>query len=448
MRKSLLVGLIGLVALGACTTKKDDEAVSTTAAATSATTATSESTATTDGGSTASTFAPVVDDRAPGVTDDTIKVGITYVDFSTVGAILGFDHGDYEGAYNAVIDDINANGGIHGRTLEAVYAPVDPSVNESPAAACTKLTQDEEVFVAVGFFLDDEPLCYVDVNETPVIGGSQTAERLAKAKVAWYTTDVSEDQAVAGFGVLAEAGRLSENLAVVGSAGDEALYEETIKPVLEAAGISPVDVAFIDVSSGDANATYASAEALSERFKADGADQVLIVGTAGGFFPGGLARTDYRPMLVFQDLNSMSTYTIGEGNDLSVMEGAIATAAFDTVNDYETLGSPTSECVDLMEAAGLTLIPADEVPEGESQQIGSSLIACRTIGLLVAILEKAGAELNYGTFTTAGNNLGDVLLASSPDPWHFGPPPSADGDPQLYIFAWDSATQTIELEGP
>jgi ABC-type branched-subunit amino acid transport system substrate-binding protein len=446
MHKSLLVGLIGLVALGACTTKKD-EATSTTSAATTASTATSGSAVSTTAGPTETTYTPVVDDRAPGVTADTIKIGITYVDFSKLKAVIGFDHGDYETAYNAIIDDINSKGGINGRKLEAVFAPVDPSVSDAAPAACTKLTQDDKVFVALGFFLDDQVLCYVDTNKTIAINGTMTAERLAKAKVAWYTTDSSEDSIVEGFQTLADKGVFSQKLAVVGADSDQANYESAIKPILDAAGITPVDVAYIDSSSGDSNAAADAAETLAERFKSDGADQILLLGNSGGFFPVGLARSDFRPQLIFPNLNSLGTYSAGEGNDLSVLKGAVAAAAYDGNNDYPKLGSPTKECLALQTAAGLTLVPTNQLKFGDSQQISGSLTACRTMALLVAILEKAGPDLNYGTFTTAGNNLGDVMLPGSPDPYHYGPPPHADGDPVLYLFAWDDATKTIKLQG-
>ncbi len=56
---------------------------------------------------------------APGVTDDTIKIGVTYVDTASLKAVgLNFDLGDYVATYQALVDDINAGGGINGRQLE------------------------------------------------------------------------------------------------------------------------------------------------------------------------------------------------------------------------------------------------------------------------------------------------------------------------------------------
>jgi hypothetical protein len=92
-----------------------------------------------------------------------------------------------------IFDDINAKGGINGRKLEPDFVPINPMGTAAADAACTKLTQDDPVFVAVGFFLNDAVLCYVDTNQTAVVGGSMTPERLTKAKAPWYTTGLSQD---------------------------------------------------------------------------------------------------------------------------------------------------------------------------------------------------------------------------------------------------------------
>ena len=90
-------------------------------------------------------------------------------------------HGDYEAAYQALFDDINASGGIHGRTLEPVFAPINPVGTDGADAACVELTEDEDVFVVTGFFLDDTVLCPLETHETAVVGGVQTPERLERA---------------------------------------------------------------------------------------------------------------------------------------------------------------------------------------------------------------------------------------------------------------------------
>ena len=64
--------------------------------------------------------------KAPGVTETSIKVGVTYPDLEAIRDVIVLDYGDYEATFQALFDDINENGGIHGRTLEPVFAAVNP----------------------------------------------------------------------------------------------------------------------------------------------------------------------------------------------------------------------------------------------------------------------------------------------------------------------------------
>ena len=95
-----------------------------------------------------------------------IQVGVTYVDLASIGDIATLDHGDYEAAYQALFDDINANGGINGRTVEATIVGINPVGTDSAEAACVQLTEDEDVFVAMGFFNGDAPNCVVSTHQT------------------------------------------------------------------------------------------------------------------------------------------------------------------------------------------------------------------------------------------------------------------------------------------
>ena len=113
---------------------------------------------------------------------------MTYVDEAAVKA-SGIDLrlGEYKKSYETLVEQINDKGGINGRQLELVFAPINP-VGTAPAEeACLKLTEDEQVFVAVGFFLNDAVLCPVETHDTAVIGGGQTPERMARAKAPWFT---------------------------------------------------------------------------------------------------------------------------------------------------------------------------------------------------------------------------------------------------------------------
>jgi ABC-type branched-subunit amino acid transport system substrate-binding protein len=399
----------------------------------------STSAATTTTGSAAT---KTVDPRDPGVTDSSIKVGVTYVDLSSLKDVLKIDNGNLQQAYQLLFNEINAKGGIDGRKIAPIIIGINPTQPAAYAAACTKLTQDEHVFVTIGFFLGDDVECYLNTNPTPVIGGPMTDARLAKAKVAWFTTDPDgQDVETDVVKALASGGKLSGKVAVVGAAADIPNYQTHIKPALEQMKVDVVDSAFIDAPSTDVNATYAEAKTFAERFQSKGATQVLVIGTNAPSFLGGLAETTYRPQMRFTLRTSAESYSQAKGSDLSVMTGSVTGSTYDGRNKYESLGGATKECVDTFEAAGIHLQPLNDVPDGQPKEIIAVDTACEQVYLLQAILKKAGKDLNYGSFKTAGDTLGPVDIPFFPKPLVYGPPPHADGDLPIYLYDWDAATK-------
>ena len=385
------------------------------------------------------------DTRAPGVTADAIKVGITYPDLSSLKDVIDVDNGDYRKAYTAVVDSINAKGGIAGRKIDPIFAPINPVGANAAAAACTKLTQDEKVFVTVGFFLNDDVLCYLQTNPTPVIGGAMTQERLSKAKVAWYTTEPGDDVEIDTIRALAEGGKLDGKVAVIGAAADRQSLDKTIKPLLEELHVNVVDTALTDAPPTDANVGSAQSDTIVERFKSKGANQILVIGTASGTVVlTALGKTDYHPAVRFSTMNLPVSYAAAKGSDLAPLAGAATGGLFNGQNNFPSLGGVTKECVDIIEKAGMKMIPVDEVPKGEPRNAAAANFTCIHLYLLKAILEKAGKNLDYGTFKAAGDSLGKVDLPFSPDPWNFGAPPKADGDPKIYLYEWNASTKAFE----
>ena len=75
-----------------------------------------------------------------GVTATAIRIGIPYIDLSAIRKFgITLDQGDYPDAYNAIIADLNAHGGVDGRKLVPYLLPVSP-VGTAPAATGTSST--------------------------------------------------------------------------------------------------------------------------------------------------------------------------------------------------------------------------------------------------------------------------------------------------------------------
>ena len=112
------------------------------------------------------------------VTATAIRVGIPYVDLAAVRQFgITLDQGSFPEAYNAIIANLNAQGGINGRKLVPYLVAVNP-VGTGPAiTACTQLAEDDEVFVAIA---PQQADCFLQQHDVPTISG--TFQEVASAE--------------------------------------------------------------------------------------------------------------------------------------------------------------------------------------------------------------------------------------------------------------------------
>uniref|UniRef100_UPI003F531081 ABC transporter substrate-binding protein n=1 Tax=Yinghuangia sp. YIM S10712 TaxID=3436930 RepID=UPI003F531081 len=253
---------------------------------------------------------PPAGNTAPGVTADSIKIGVVYPDLSAVKQFMKIDHGDYEASYKAVIDKINEAGGINGRKIVPVFGAVNVA---SPAAAqetCVKLTQDEKVFAVVGTLNANEPMCYVQTNKTAIVGGPLTAKNYAQAQAPWFSDMRGGDEVGEAMGLFTENNALAgKKVAVVGVVNEQSLVNEIVLPALQKQGITPVETGIMDASFRDAAAVSQQLGVFIEKFQSARADTVVVVGGMGGEFPKQLEKTSYRPRLLFTSTSTAATYT-------------------------------------------------------------------------------------------------------------------------------------------
>lgn len=438
----MFVALAAVVA--ACS---DDGGTTTTESST--TTVAEDPTTTTAETTTTGAPDPVPTGPAPGVTDEEIAIGVTYVDTESLTAVgLNYDLGEHQAVYQALIDDINEAGGIHGRQVRPVFAAIDPTGPLSADEACSKLTEDDDVFLVTGFFLADAVLCPVELHETAVVGGGMTPQRLERAKAPWVSWLPDTDQPVQIIRTLAERGDLDGNMAVYATALDEETMTELVLPTLAELGIEPVADAIMDADQGDVVATESAVTLIAERFESEGADTVVLVGASGATWPQYLAdRADYRPRLLFLQLTAARAFATNETTtDTSILDGSLSAGGYGP--DQARFEEPAmQECVATLAARGVdTPEPVGFSQDDTSNQpYQAAFQACPDLALTRALLTAAGEELNYGTLAAAVEGL-EVHIPGDPIPRTYGPPPAADGDPTAYFFGWDGPTRDFVLE--
>lgn len=384
-----------------------------------------------------STTTAELTDSFRGVTADTIKLGVAYMDLEAVASLIDLDYGDFESTYRAIIDDVNDDGGVLGRRIEPIFAPYLPIGGGSIEEGCTRLALDEQVFAAVGPVLSDGPLCYTELHDTAFVGAAHTRERMARSVAPWFATVTNLDDAaeivVRGFadqGVYDGAG-----VAVVGNTADETQMDQVVLPALDELGVEVVERAIITSALGDTLNSDPEVALIAERFRASGADTVIVLANGSLQWIAGLARTGYRPTNAFIDLQGVRAYLGDEGGrDTAVLEGSIAGAH----NQWHRwLDDPhMRDCVELVETTtGVTIVDPSTARPGDPDNIVSVQWACAEIGLFVAIAEEAGPELTNDSFRAAGERLGPFSIPGFGT--GFYGPDAPDGDPPIYFWTWD-----------
>src|SRR5262245_65869343 len=104
------------------------------------------------------------------------------------------------------------------------------------------------------------------------------------------------------------------------------------------------------------------------------------------------------------------------------------------------------KCIATLTDAGIdTPEPKDVGDDPSNQPYQAAFQACPDVALLQATLEAAGDDLNYGTFGAAMDGL-KLTIPGDPTARTYGPPPDADGNPSVYLFAWDQDSQAVTRE--
>jgi ABC-type branched-subunit amino acid transport system substrate-binding protein len=214
------------------------------------------------GGSTARPGGPIP--AAPGsrgVTDTTIRLGFQVDDFAKANAVSGslggtdaFGDGEVQKKLQAVVDYVNAQGGIAGRKVEPVWHYEDATSVTSATGrqreaqrACATWTEDNAVFAFGGGDVDPAMRACAVRNKTPMIVLDHTVYPSKKMFDSfapyWYAPHLMvadhRERALAKtlladgfFPKGAKVGLLIED-----SAGIRAGVDAGMKPVLKAAGV-------------------------------------------------------------------------------------------------------------------------------------------------------------------------------------------------------------------
>ena len=396
-------------------------AVSTTAAPTTAasttvspatTTAPTSTTVTATTTSAVPTTTFVLEDTFRGVTSEAIKVGLTVIDFESLNRIfhLSLTYDNWIPVFEAVVADINSRGGILGRRVDLVSRSFLPVGSVTADAACTELTEDEQVFAVVNGFAgpgaEDVNECFADLHETVLVGGHPTPEQIDRARAPWIAYDMSlTRRGVAFVNLLRKTGWL-DDLGPYLLLGANPEYQPIIDDMvtaLEAAG-ETVSVVAISDYTGDEAATIFFLDVLTERARVEGVASFLVVGEDPYTYEY-LVRLGGEFNLLIHNGDSISSWSQDPPPNL---ESTLVI----TNMDFSSRDDPTwGRCLQIADAvAGTTVRPPTDLTDGETTHWAGMVNACQSLNLFELVASAAGPHLTNESFAAAAASLGPIDL--------------------------------------
>jgi hypothetical protein len=365
--------------------------------------------------STTSTVAPLTASFR-GVTEDTIELGIASVDFDQLLDLgfIDFNYGDQVAIWEALLAAVNDDGGIFGRRLTAVYDSYLPVGNVEAEKSCLFFTEDNEVFAVLGLWIGDSVLCLTETHETIHVGQLMRQEWIDRSIAPLLSPGMAEERGLeALLSVLSQTGRLDgKTVAVLTQSTAESTIDTVVRPFLEANDIEMATVGILSDTAGDLLAVEGEVQNLTERWRVDGADFLLVVGPNGmGSIPQIRDALGVIDVAVTGSQTFQTIAAAAPDEDKTGFEGVLALAGL-SPTDGEQFNEPLlNECIRTVEAAipGLEVVPSNEQIGPEDWYAGIR-DSCSSLAVFVAAAKAAGPELTNESFRAGAESLGAIQL--------------------------------------
>ena len=360
-----------------------------------------------------------------GIVGNKINVFFPIVDLTTLAVEEGFagDTEDYQqaNAIHTYVNQINANGGIHGRKINPIIVPFDINNEAEMRADCKDWTEGSPPAFAVldglGDWIGDNELCITQEGKTPFIGEWSTVTNWTTegSPYLWW---LGPDQAVVlktlvswgrGAGLLGHGRKVG--IVAGDRASDQIALKDYLLPDFKRLGLPAPVVETLPANLDDAATTDSAAPLVVERLKLAGVTSVIPLIPFNAFFPYLQAETqqEYFPRLLLSDYE----YSIEGALGLlpqpygKALDGQLGITVEDLggIDDARPVSqggynAQTRSCyVTWKQHNTYPSPPAQSSPYIEEQ--GPIVRWCEVIRLFAAAARRAGPHLNRRTFVEA-----------------------------------------------
>jgi hypothetical protein len=378
-----------------------------------------------------------------GVTATTIRIGIPYIDFSAIRKFgITLDQGNYADAYNAIIADQNAHGGVNGRKLVPYLLAVSPVGTAPAATACTQLDADDKVFAAIAPF---EPSCFLQQG-VPTIAGSYQAGPASGIAPNFTLTPPQEAYDPVQLKLFAHEGVFKGKK--VGIFAGQTTDEPELRVVasaLRSLHVSVVATAVDAGASGDQAAINQQANIIAQHFQSSGVNEVVAVGEGSLVWPDALQanQSTYHPPFVATSEGTIETAVLAASISPTYLRGILTSSP--VPSNYQIWHTPfVQHCDHVVRQA----YPSDKITpptnpiSGSDQTFFSVESACINMALFTTIARAAGKNLTVSSFEKAGYGLRNATIPGAASAVSFGPGRSYPLGPVI-VVTYDPAKNVL-----
>ena len=387
---------------------------------------------------------------AQGVTPSTIAVGITYPNVAAIRNLINVDPGNYTVAYTTLINQINAAGGINGRKIVPTFAAVNPLGTAGAATACSQLTQDDKVFLAMGFFQQVDTACYVQTHDTPIIGASLTAAQSAAARAPWFNNVISANDLIPKeMAVFKQEGAFAGKKVGVVSTSADSVETSLVLPALQKLHVNVVQNAVNGVPDTDTTAQVAEYGTIAQKFQSSGVNLVVAVGNAGNGWPSALqgSQSSYTPRFIATDYTDLNAYTSNKAGHSNTILKNVLTAGSNPPATVWWNDPAMKKCVAAIQKAEPSAVINNPVTATSTTPVTWTApeVACQQLALFTDIVKGAGKTLNNQTFLKGGQSLTHVTIPGGGGTFNFSGGHN-DGNGPVFIYTWSPSANNLVLK--
>jgi hypothetical protein len=385
-----------------------------------------------------------------GVTSNTIKIGVSVINFAALQAVgVKLNDGNYQDAVSALAANMNAHGGVDGRKVLPYFVETNPANAASTDASCTQLTEDDKVFVVL---FPVYPDCYQQTHDTPVIGGVLPGTLPPNAATDFSLTPPDEAYDPVQLAAFDHRGAFRGKKVAIFYGPSDISEAKVVQSDLKKLHVDVLLSADDSVPATDTAAVDQEAQSIALRFQNAGVNEVVGVGgTGAATWPRALLdnQSTYKPPWIATNVTALASYVASAKGGNPYLDNVMASTPVSSA--YQVWMDPAMQkCAAIVRKA----YPSDAIAapvNPKSPQAASSgsdttyaavEAACQSLAIFAKIANAAGKNLTVSSFTKAGYQLRNVTFPGTGGPVSFGPDqPYAIG--KANVVAYDPRSGTL-----